>query len=85
MSSKGDEEDLDPESLHVLQDRMMEYEESCKQCMATYNSKDIFSHYYEISERFRNMKCKYNKSPTDDLLLEAYCQNHVVKTLESIL
>lgn len=30
MSSEDDEEDLDPKSLQVLQERMMEYEESCK-------------------------------------------------------
>lgn len=85
MSSKDNEEDLNPESLQTLQKWMMEYENSLRQLMATYNSQDIFSHYCEQLERLCNAKNEYKKSPTDDLLLEAFDQNHVVNTLEIIL
>lgn len=53
--------------------------------MATYNSKDIFSYYHEKSEKLHNMKYEYKKSPTDDLMLQAFRKNHLVNTLEIIL
>lgn len=53
--------------------------------MATYNSKDVFSHLYEQLERLYNMKCEYNKNSADALLLEIFYQTHVVETLDSIL
>lgn len=53
--------------------------------MATYNSQEIFSYYCEQLERLRSTKGEYKESPTNDLLLEAFYQNHVVNTLEIIL
>ena len=86
MSSKdNDNEDLDLESPSVLQEWMMEYEKSCRQLMATYNAQETFSYYCEQSERLCNMKYEYNRSPTDDLLLETFHQNHLANTLDLIL
>ena len=53
--------------------------------MATYNSQEIFSHYCEQSERLRNTKSEYKESPIDDLLLEAFYQNHVFTRTTQIL
>ena len=47
ISSKDNEEDLNIESPQTLKEWMMEYEKSCRKLMATYNSQEISSHYYE--------------------------------------
>lgn len=84
MSSKDNEEDLNPESLQTLQQWMPKYEKSCRKLMATYNSQETFSHYSEQSKRLCNTKSEYKVSPTDDLL-DAFYQNHVLNALEIIL
>lgn len=85
LSFKDNEEDLNPESPQTLQEWMMEYEKFCRKLMATYNSQDIFSLYCKRLERLHNTKSEYKESPTNDLLLEAFYQNHVVNILEIIL
>ena len=84
-SSLSNEEELNPENPQTLQEWMMEYENSCRKLMTTYNSQEIFSHFCEKSKRLRNTKREYKENPTNDLLLEAFYQNHVVNTLEIIL
>lgn len=79
-----DDEELDRKSLQITQERMDEHSRSCRRLVRECNSNEVFSCLYDEEVKLHKMKCEYKDNPTDDLLLEAYYQNHVTNTLTII-
>ena len=84
-TSFGDDEEVDPKSLQVTQERMDEYSRSCREVVREYNSSEVFSCLYDEEVKLHKMKCEYKENPTNALLLEAYYQNHVTNILTIVL
>lgn len=84
-SSSQDDEELAPTSLQVTQERMDEYNRSCREVVREYNSNEVFSCLYDEEVKLHKMKCEYKENPTNALLLETYYHNHVTKTLAIVL
>ena len=83
-TSFEDDEELEPTSLQVTQERMDEYSRSCREVVMEYNSNEIFPYLYDEEVKLHKMKCEYKENPTNALLLQAYYQNHVTNVEESI-
>jgi len=81
----SDDEDLDPLSLEITQERMGEYSRSCRGLVRECNSNEVFFRLHEEEVKLHKMKYEYKENPTNTLLLEAYYQNHVTNTLTVVL
>lgn len=84
-TSSKDDEELDTASFQITQERMDEYNRSCKEVVREYNSNEVFSCLYDEEVKLHKTKCEYKENPTNALLLEAYYQNHVTNTLAIVL
>ena len=56
--SSDDDEELDPVSLQITQERMDEYSRSCRGLVRECNSNEVFFHLHEEEVKLHKMKCE---------------------------